>query len=159
MLELLNYRFKGGELNGIAFSDIPKDVCVTAYNMGFEKRVIKYLADIFPDLSEHLLNIRENIKDLMKPFQKRYFYVKEMEGFYTIKYVLPALFPDNPELNYHNLPVVHNGQEAMDVFLSLKDKKEEEQETIRNGLLLYCKLDTYAMVKIWEKLNEVIGEK
>ena len=114
--------------------DIPKDVCVTAYNMGFEKRVIKDLAEIFPDLSEHLLNIRENIKDLMEPFIKRYYYVKEMEGLYTIKYVLPALFPDDPELDYHNLPVVHNGGEATDIFLSLKGKTKEEQEVLRNGL-------------------------
>ena len=140
-------------------SDIPKDVCVTAYNMGFEKRVIKELAEIFPDLSEHLLNIRENIKDLMEPFSKRYYYVKEMEGYYTIKYVLPALFPDDPKLDYHNLPVVHNGGEATDIFLSLKGKTKEEQEVLRNGLLVYCKLDTYAMVKIWEKLKEVIGEE
>ena len=35
---------------------------------------------------------------------------------------------------------------------------KEEQEEIRKGLLVYCGLDTYAMVKIWEKFKEIIGE-
>lgn len=39
--------------------DIPKDVCVTAYNKGFEKGCIKRLAAIYPDLAEHLMNEEE----------------------------------------------------------------------------------------------------
>ena len=138
--------------------DIPQNVCVTAYNMGFEKMVIKDLAGLFPDLSEHLLNIRENIKDLIIPFRSRMYYNKKMEGYYTIKYVLPALFPDDPELDYHNLPVVHNGAEASAVFENLAYQSMEEQIEIREGLLKYCKLDTYAMVKVWEKLKEACKE-
>ena len=79
-----------------------------------------------------------------------------MEGSYSIKYVLPALYPNDPELDYSNLPMVHNGGEASEAFLSLKDKSlESMHDDIRNGLLIYCKLDTYAMVKIWEKFKEV----
>ena len=133
--------------------DIPKNVCVTAYNMSFEKSVIKKLAETYPDLSEHLLNIRENIKDLIIPFKKRYYYCKAMQGSYSIKQVLPALFPDDPELDYHNLPVVHNGGEASFAYRDLVNHSKEEQEEIRKGLLVYCGLDTLAMVKVWEKLN------
>lgn len=136
--------------------DIPKDACVLAYNMGFERSVIKNLAKEFQDLSENLMKIRENIQDLMTPFLKRWYYCKEMEGAYSIKRVLPALFPSDPELDYHNLPLVHNGEEAMNIFATLAEKSREEQEEIRRGLLAYCKLDTLAMVKIWEKLREVI---
>ena len=32
---------------------------------------------------------------------------------------------------------------------------DEEREVTRRSLLEYCKLDTYAMVKVWEKLCEV----
>ena len=137
--------------------DIPKGVCVLAYNMSFEKTVIKKLANYYQDLHDDLMKIHDNIKDLMIPFYNRNYYVKEMKGSYSIKYVLPALFPDDPELDYHNLPVVHNGGEASDAFLSLASLSKEEQEKIRNGLLVYCKLDTFAMVKIWEKLKEVIS--
>ena len=136
--------------------DIPKNVCVTAYNMGFEKGVIRKLAEEYKDLSEHLMNIHANIKDLMIPFSKRWYYTKDMVGSYSIKAVLPALFPNVPELDYHNLPVVHNGVEASSTFADLINHSKEEQERIRNGLLEYCKLDTLAMVKVWEKLKEMI---
>ena len=81
-----------------------------------------------------------------------------MHGSASIKAVLPALYPDDPDLDYHKLPVVHNGKEASDTFLSLKGKTKEEQEIIRHGLLVYCELDTYAMVKIWEKFKKIIKE-
>ena len=138
--------------------DIPYNACVLAYNMSFEKTVIKKLANYYEDLHEDLMKIHDNIKDLMIPFYNRDYYVKEMKGSYSIKSVLPALFPDDPELDYHNLPVVHNGGEASEAFLSLKNKSKDEQKEIRNGLLVYCELDTYAMVKLWEKFKKIIGE-
>ena len=139
--------------------DIPENVCVTAYNMGFEKSVITKLAEQYEDLREHLLKIKDNIQDLIIPFRNRMYYAKEMEGSYSIKKVLPALFPDDPDLNYKNLDIVHNGREASSIFSTLDNKSKEEQEEIRKSLLKYCKLDTLAMVKLWEKLKESIAEK
>ena len=136
--------------------DIPLNVCVLAYNMSFEKNVIKRLANIYPDLSNHLMNIHDNIKDLMIPFKNRYYYNKDMHGSYSIKYVLPALFPDDESLNYHNLDLIHNGSEAMNSFRALENMDKEESEYTRKRLLEYCKLDTYAMVKIYQKLKEVV---
>lgn len=136
--------------------DIPLDVCTLAYNMSFEKNVIKKLAMLYPDLAEHLLNIHDHIKDLMIPFKDRYYYNKDMQGSYSIKYVLPALFPNEESLNYHNLDLIHNGSEAMNAFADLEGKSKEELEYIRERLLRYCELDTYAMVKIYQKLNKVI---
>ena len=135
--------------------DIPINTCTLAYNMMFEKMVIKNLANDYPDLKEHLMNIHDNIKDLMPIFKNRYYYTKEMHGSYSIKYVLPALFPDDESLNYHNLELVHNGAEAMSSFRNLGNLSKEEQEFTRQRLLKYCELDTYAMVKIWKKLKEI----
>ena len=137
-------------------SDIPLDVCTTAYNMGFEKGKIKALAELYPDLSEHLMNIHDNIKDLMIPFQKRWYYTKEMQGSYSIKYVLPALFSDEPSLDYHNLEGVHNGGEASNTFLAMQKMNKTELEEWREHLLRYCELDTFAMVKVLEKLKEAV---
>lgn len=67
--------------------DIPLNVCTLAYNMSFEKSRIKELADLYPDLEEHLLNIRDNIHDLMTPFQSRQYYTKAMQGSYSINMV------------------------------------------------------------------------
>jgi len=136
--------------------DIPLNSCVLAYNMSFEKTVIKSLAKLYPDLSNHLMNIHDNMKDLMIPFKNRKYYTKDMHGSYSIKYVLPALFPNDESLNYKNLDLIHNGSEAMNSFKNLEEKTLEEQSYIRERLLKYCELDTYAMVKIYEKLKEVI---
>lgn len=138
-------------------NDIPKGVCVTAYNMGFEKGRIKELSELYPDLAEHLMDIHRNIIDLMVPFQKKQYYQKEMKGSYSIKYVLPALFPNVPELNYSNLEGVHNGSEASNAFRRMAEMEDQKVVQYREYLLKYCMLDTYAMVKIWERLNEVVG--
>ena len=139
--------------------DIPMDVCTTAYNMKFEKMVIRGLAALYPDLAEHLMNIHDHIQDLMIPFQRRDYYCRAMQGSYSIKYVLPALFPDDPTLDYHNLEGVHNGGEAMETCKKMATMEPDELETWRKHLLKYCCLDTYAMVKVWEKLNSVVCEQ
>lgn len=135
--------------------DIPRGVCTTAYNMSFEKRCIRELAEQFPDLSEHLMDIHDHICDLMIPFQNRYYYNYAMQGSYSIKYVLPALYPDDPELDYHNLEDVHNGGEASAAFFRMEELQLDELKKLRQSLLEYCELDTFAMVKVWQKLVDV----
>ena len=137
--------------------DIPRDVCTTAYNMTFEKGRIRELAALYPDLAEHLMNIHDHIVDLMVPFRQRDYYCRAMQGSYSIKYVLPALFPDDPSLDYHNLEGVQNGGDASAVFGRMADMAPDEMGLWRERLLKYCGLDTFAMVKVWEKLNEVTG--
>ena len=136
--------------------DIPMNVCVTAYNKSFECARIKEMAEAFPDLAGHLLNIESNIRDLADPFQSRWYYNKEMGGSFSIKSVLPALFPNDPELDYHVLDGVHNGTEAMTIFPKMEEMTPEEQAETRKNLLAYCRLDTLAMVKVWEKLKEAV---
>jgi len=140
-------------------NDIPDDVMVIAYNMGFEKGVIKKLAETYPEFSEHLMQIHQNMVDLMVPFQKKAYYVPSMRGSYSIKYVLPALVPEMAQA-YTELEDVHNGGEAMLVYAKLAtidDKDEIERQ--RESLLRYCELDTLAMVKILEKLREIVTKK
>ena len=134
--------------------DIPVGVCTLAYNMTFEKTRIRELAELYPDLSEHLMDIYGNIRDLMVPFQKKHYYTKAMQGSYSIKYVLPALFPDDPALDYHNLDGIHNGSEASAAFAAMEKMTPEELASCRENLLKYCGLDTLAMVRVLEKLRE-----
>lgn len=135
--------------------DIPMNVCVTAYNKAFECTRIKELAETYPDLAGHLTNIRNNIVDLLVPFQSGWYYNKAMGGSFSIKSVLPAIFPDDPSLNYHNLEGVHNGGEAMTIFPKIQHMSPEDQKIARHNLLKYCELDTYAMVKVWQELVRV----
>ena len=138
--------------------DIPKNVCVLAYNKSFECGRIKELAQDVPEMSEHLLNIADNIKDLIDPFRAGYYYNRAMGASLSIKSVLPAIYPNDPSLDYGSLSVVHNGSEAMDVFPRIKDMMPEQAQAVRQALLEYCKLDTYAMVKVWQELTRVVRE-
>ncbi|MGI7847749.1 DUF2779 domain-containing protein [Campylobacter jejuni] len=134
------------ELAKKLINDIPKDVCVLAYNASFEKGVIRNLAITYPELSEYLLNIEKNIKDLMLPFQNKDYYHYKMQGSYSIKKVLPALIPDM-EKAYKDLELIHNGNEAMQSFELMQNMDQNTQVKYRKALLEYCKLDTLAMVK------------
>lgn len=136
--------------------DIPMHTCVVSYNRGFERGRLNELALLFPDLAPHLLNIRSNMQDLLVPFQSGFYYNRAMGGSFSIKSVLPALFPDDPELDYHNLEGIHNGGEAMAIFPRIKDMPPEEAAATRKQLLEYCKLDTYALVKVFQRLQEVV---
>ena len=137
--------------------DIPRNVCTMAYNDPFEKTRIKEMAEAFPDLADHLLNIRDHIIDLLVPFRAGHYYRPAMGGSFSIKSVLPALFPNDPEMDYHNLTgQVHNGGDAMTIFPKIKDMSPTDAQQAREDLLAYCHLDTLAMVRVWEKLMEVV---
>ena len=135
--------------------DIPRDVTVLAYNMGFEKGVIKKLASNYPKLGEHLLHVSENIKDLMTPFGQKHYVTPSMNGSYSIKYVLPALVPEMQDA-YKELDGVQNGGEAMNAFANMSKLGVDEKKKMRNSLLEYCKLDTLAMVRVLGRLKEVV---
>lgn len=137
-------------------ADIPMNACTIAYNMSFEKSRIKALSALFPNLSKHLMSIHDNMVDLAQPFQSGVYYCREMGGSYSIKSVLPALCPGDPELDYKSLPLIHNGSEAMTAYATLHEQPPEKVAEIRTALLAYCRLDTLAMVKILEKLYSLV---
>ena len=92
---------------------------------------------------------------LIDPFRAGDYYVPAMGGSFSIKSVLPALFPNDPSLDYHKLTGgVQNGGDAMTIFPKIQHMAPVEAKAARKALKEYCKLDTWAMVKVWEKLNE-----
>ena len=136
--------------------DIPDNVTVLAYNMSFEKGVIRKLAEQFDEFRSHLMAIHDNIHDLMLPFANKYYYSPSMKGSYSIKYVLPALVPKMAQA-YKELEYVQNGGDAMSTYPRLANiKDKEEVSKLRNALLEYCKLDTLAMVEVLNKLKESV---
>ena len=137
--------------------DIPLNACVLAYNKTFECGRLNELAELYPDLRDHLTNISEHVVDLIVPFKNGAYYNRDMGGSNSIKAVLPSLYPNDPELDYHALPVVHNGGEAMDIYPKMvASTNPVEKQEIRDGLLQYCCLDTLAMVKVLRKIKEAL---
>lgn len=122
---------------------------ILVYNKSFEGPRLKELMEEYPQHEEAVEAVLDRIVDLMSPFRKNY-RLPEMEGSYSIKYVLPALVP---ELSYNNL-TIGNGGDASNAFYNLgKTEDEANVENTRKALLEYCKLDTWAMVKILNRLN------
>jgi len=133
--------------------DITPTGSIVAYNQGFEKNVIKDLALFNPHFAEVLLALNERFVDLIVPFRTRGYYHPDFNGSFSLKSVLPAMFPDDVELDYKGLEI-KNGSMAMDTFANLHLLKDKSQrEKIREDLLAYCKLDTLAMVRIFQKLQ------
>ena len=123
---------------------------VLAYNQSFEISRLKDLAVQFPVYKEPILDLITRIRDLMEPFQKKWYYAPGMHGSYSIKMVLPALVP---ELSYEGMAIA-DGQAASYAFESLMYEHDEEKKAkIKSELLSYCNLDTEAMVRVWKILT------
>ena len=121
---------------------------VYVYNAGFETARIRELAQRLPLLSEALLAINDRVVDLLPIARERYYHPSQ-QGSWSIKKVLPAVVP---ELRYDALDGVQDGGMAMDAFLEAihPDTLPERKTRIEQQLLAYCKLDTYAMVRLWQ---------
>ncbi len=79
------------------------------------------------------------------PFQKRWIYSNAQQSSASIKSVLPAF----TDLSYDGMGIA-NGTEAMimmENFVKGKLTKEESKKML-DDLHEYCKLDTWAMVKL-----------
>ena len=125
---------------------------VLVYNIGFERGKLNDLREVFPQYSSELKEIVNRLKDLMIPFQQRWYYTPEMKGSYSIKLVLPALVT---ELSYNDLEIKEGGT-ASNIFLSMVNGTfEGDAEETRRQLLEYCEMDTFAMVKILDTLRQV----
>lgn len=125
---------------------------ILTYNKSFEVLRLKEIAEAFPKYKKEIEERISRVKDLMLPFQKKYYYTYKMQGSYSIKYVLPALIP---ELSYADLEINEGGLASV-AFESLYFETDLMRiAEIRNNLLEYCKLDTFAMVKLLEKLESL----
>ena len=137
--------------------DITPAGSIIAFNQSFEITQIKNLALVCPDISDELLALNKRFIDLAHPFQYKHYYHPKFNGKYSIKVVLPTLFPNDDELDYKKLGSVQNGGDAMDTFANLHLLKDKSKlDGIKKDLLAYCRLDTLAMVRIWEKLHNII---
>ncbi len=121
---------------------------VYVYNAGFETARIRELAKRYPYLSTPLLAINARAVDLYPIARERYYHPSQ-QGSWSIKKVLPAVVP---ELRYDALEGVQDGGMAMEAFLEAihPDTNPERKNQIEQQLLAYCKLDTYAMVRLWQ---------
>jgi len=112
----------------------------------YERRVIRGLAGMFPDLAGALDAIDDRLVDL-HPVTRENYYHPDMLGSWSIKAVLPTIAPD---MDYSQLEGIQEGMGASLAYLEAIDPETSAQriEEIRQNLLKYCKYDTEAMVRL-----------
>ncbi len=128
---------------------------ILVYDALMEKNILNGLKNDFPEYASAIDLRLKRIIDLMVPFQEKSYYHPAMKNSFSIKNLLHALVPD---LSYTNL-TISSGSIAMTAYESLQTETDMFKILeVRDQLLEYCKLDTLSMVKIFEKLEEVVKE-
>ncbi len=164
----------GGMVHHQRITDGPKDprpalaealveVCagarkVVAYHTSFERECIRRLREGAPHLDKELERIEKRLVDLL-PAIRRHVYHPDFGGGFSIKKTLPALVPG---LSYSDLRV-QDGEVATVELQRLMFQGAEmppgERAVLREALLAYCERDTWAMVKLLEKLRSLVGDQ
>lgn len=123
---------------------------ILVYNIGFERGRLNDLISVYPEYTNEIGGIISRLKDLMIPFQKKWYYTPEMKGSYSIKAVLPALVP---ELSYDYLEISDGGSASTLFTQMVLGEFDDDVDQTRKALSEYCKLDTFAMVGILNVLK------
>lgn len=112
----------------------------------YEKRVLRGLIDLFPELAGPLTALEARLVDL-HPVTKANYYHPAMLGSWSIKSVLPTIAPD---MDYAGLEGIEEGTEASAAYLEAiaPGTSQERREALRRQLLDYCRHDTEAMVRL-----------
>jgi len=121
---------------------------------GFEKTKIRGLQKAVPEMLPELEALEHKLVDLL-PIVREHVYHPDFLGSFSLKYVLHPLVP---ELTYDDLVIVDGLVASVEIarllFVAGKIPKEEH-DRVRQDLLNYCERDTWAMVKVLEKLREL----
>jgi hypothetical protein len=130
--------------------EIPEGACVIAYNMAFEKRVLRELGEFLPKLGKRMNAVTGRMIDLMEPFKRRDIYHWRMNGSYSLKSVLPVLVP---EMTYEGLEISDGAKASEAYFIMETIADPAELSKLRAALLEYCKQDTLGLVRLLEKMR------
>jgi len=122
---------------------------ILAFNMSFEKTVLKQMAEAFPEHKTWICGVLKRLNDLIIPFRKAAYHHPSQHGSNSLKRIIPAL----TKLRYDNLPIADGltaGQEFLRVTFG--DVSVTEQRKVQNQLLQYCGQDSGGMIEILRRL-------
>src|SRR5437588_724227 len=120
----------------------------------FEKTRIRELQRAVPELAGELAALEAKLLDL-HPVVKNCVYHPNFLGSFSLKDILTPLVP---ELTYDDLVIVDGRVASVEIarLLFVADKiPRHERDRVRRDLLNYCERDTWAMVKLVERLQEL----
>jgi hypothetical protein len=120
----------------------------------FEKTRIRDLQAAVPHLAAELEALEHKLLDL-HPVVKNCVYHPDFRGSFSLKYILTPLVP---ELTYNDLVIVDGRVASVEIarLLFVADRiPAAERDRVRHDLLDYCRRDTWAMVRLLERLNDL----
>ena len=120
----------------------------------FEKTRIRELQEAVPEHAEGLAALEAKLVDLL-PIVRNCVYHPDFKGSFSLKYILTPLIPD---LSYSDLVIVDGRMASVEIarLLFVADKiPKHERDRVRQDLLNYCERDTWAMVRLLERLYEL----
>jgi len=122
-----------------------------SWHASFEKTINKNMIEMLPEQADYLKYMNENMFDLEDVFKTDYVDYR-FRGSTSIKKVLPVIIPN---LSYRELKV-RDGTMALDLWgqMVLDPEFDEDKVATQKALLEYCKLDTFAMVEIYNFLKK-----
>jgi predicted RecB family nuclease len=117
---------------------------------GYEQTTLRRLAAQFPDLESQIDDLITRFVDLLSLVKENYYH-PGFKGSFSIKRVLPVMVPGS---DYSDL-AIGEGETASVTFVDIVEGRvdEDELDDILYDLLEYCKRDTEAMVRIWQRLE------
>jgi len=125
----------------------------------FEKTQIRSMQRFNPHLAGDLGALEAKLLDLAQVVRHTVYH-PQFGGSFSIKEVLPVLVPG---MAYEDTVRIPDGSEASAKLARLLfyagELTAEERQELKDDLLEYCKLDTFAMVKLLERLTAIAGRK
>ncbi len=132
-------------------NDIGKHGSIIAYNAnGAEKIRLQEMIAQFPQYANELWHIYYRMEDLQQPFMLGMVYNTKMRGTYSLKTLMSIL----DEKAYKSLDI-HQGMEAVFNWRQIDNEEDINSEEIMLHLKQYCAMDTFAMIKVFTKLQEL----
>jgi predicted RecB family nuclease len=120
----------------------------------FERTRIREMQAAVPHLADALAALEAKLIDL-HPVMKNCVYHPGFNGSYSLKAILTPLVP---ELTYDDLVIVDGRVASVEIarllFVAGKIPRHEH-DRVRRDLLNYCERDTWAMVRLLERLREL----
>jgi predicted RecB family nuclease len=126
------------------FKSIGQEGTICVYS-GYEARILKELADAFPQFQSDIDRSIERFWDLLSVIRAHYYH-PDFQGWFSIKSVLPAVVPS---LGYDDLEIQEGTMASLQYYRMIFEVTEETERTrLRTALLKYCERDTQAMVAL-----------
>ena len=128
---------------------------IVAYNSSFERGCIRLLAAAAPGLARELGLLELKLVDLL-PVVRNHVYHPKFAGSFSLKSVIPALVP---EVSYADLEIRDGAAATLALWRLVFEPGQlgrRELARMRSALLAYCGRDSWATVKLLDRLRALV---